>query len=84
MEKEKIVIETPRIFAGVTLLSIARCHTYCGRSEGRFFAFGVKKPVSIVVLSSHGRQAFRVSGEEVSLEQLIDETPGLKKTLEKL
>jgi hypothetical protein len=84
MKKENLVIEAPLAFAGITLLAITRCHLDY-RQKGRvFFIFGSKKPVNIVVLSNHGQQAFDISGEEVSLERLMDEIPSLKKTLESL
>ena len=81
MKKENLIIEAPLAFAGITLLAITRCQVDY-RQKGRVFsAYGSKKPVNIIILSNHGQQAFGVSGEKVSLEQLVDKIPSLKKTL---
>jgi hypothetical protein len=44
--------------------------------------FGTKQPVAIVIASPTGKRAFRVSGEEVPLEQLVREIPGIEKTIQ--
>jgi uncharacterized spore protein YtfJ len=42
----------------------------------------MKQPVAVVAISVSGKRAFRVTGEEVSMEELIQEVPGIKETLE--
>ena len=41
------------------------------------FFFAAKIPVAIVVLSPTGKRAFRVSGEEISLDTLGAEVPDI-------
>jgi len=38
--------------------------------------------VAVVVVSPQAKRAFRITGEEVSLEELIKEAPNLKEMLE--
>ena len=82
MEKEEIEIGNPVAVAGVTLIPVAKVllrHWY-GR-RGTLF-FGVKQPVGVVVVSPSAKVAFRITGEEISLDQLIQEAPDIKDILE--
>ena len=61
----------------VTKVSIScQCH------GGGVSLFGVKQPVSVVVASPSAKRAFRITGEEISLDQLIQEVPGVKEAVE--
>ena len=82
MEKEEVEIGNPITIGGVTLIPVVELSlTYwCG--GGRFSCFGTKQPASIVVVNSSGKRAFRASGEEVPLDQFIQETPGIREVLE--
>ena len=82
MEKEEIRIEAPFAVAGVTLVPIVKASLNCWHSKGRFSFFGTKQPVSVVVVSPQATRAFRINGEEVSLDQLTKEVPDLKEILE--
>ena len=82
MEKEEIRIEAPFVVAGVTLVLIVKTSLNCWQNKGQFSFMGMKQPVSIVVVSPQIKRAFRVNGEEVSLDQLNEEVPGIKEILE--
>ena len=82
MEKEEIRIEAPLAIAGVTLVPIVKASQNCWHSKGRLLFFGTKQPVSIVVVSPQAKRAFRIDGEEISLDQLTKEVPGIKEMLE--
>ena len=84
MEKEEIRIETPLAVAGVTLIPIVKASLNCWHSKGCLSVFGTKQPVSVVVISPQARRAFRINGEEISLDQLTKEVPGIKEVLEGL
>ena len=43
--------------------------------------FGIKEPVAIIVISEAGKTAFRLTGEEVSIEQLSEEISELKEEI---
>ena len=84
MEREEIRIEAPFAIAGVTLIPVVKAWLNCWHRRGRLSFFGVKQPVSVVVVSPQARRAFRINGEEVSLDQLTKEVPGIKEILEGL
>lgn len=84
MEKEEIRIEAPFAVAGVTLVPIVKARLNCWQSKRRLSFFGTKQPVSVVVVSPQAKRAFRINGEEVSLDQLAKEVPGIKEILEGL
>ena len=82
MEKEEIRIEAPFTVAGVTLVPIVKTSLNCWHSKSRLSFFGIKQPVSVVVVSPQAKRAFRIDGEEISLDQLTKEVPGIKEILE--
>jgi len=82
MEKEeKIRIETPLAVAGVTLLPIVKTSLHHWQLKDRLLFFGSSEPVSVVVVSAQARRAFRISGEEVPLDQLGKEVPSIEEVL---
>jgi hypothetical protein len=82
MEKEEIRIEAPFAVAGVTLVLVVKARLNCWPGKGRLSIFGIKQPVSVVVVTPQAKRAFRVSGEEMSLGQLTEEVPGIREALE--
>jgi len=84
MEREEIRIEAPFAVAGVTLIPVVKVRLNCWPGKGHLSFFGIKQPVSVVVVSLQTKRAFRIDGEEVSLDQLTEEVPGIKEALEGL
>ena len=82
MEKKEIRIEASFAVAGITLVPIVKASLNCWQGRGRLSFLGIKQPVSIVVVSPQAKRAFRINGEEVLLDQLIKEVPGIKDILE--
>ena len=82
MEKKEVEIGNPMTIRGVTLIPVAELSLKYWRGGDCFAYFGIKQVVSIVVVSSSGKQAFRASGEEVPFDQFIQETPGIREMLE--
>jgi len=82
MEKEEIRIEVPFAIAGVTLVPIVKASVNCWHGKAHLSFFGTKQPVGVVVVSPQAKRAFRIDGEEVSLDQLAKEAPGIEETLE--
>jgi hypothetical protein len=82
MEKNKVMVENPVTVDGVTLVPITRVlsHHWCRKHS--FSYFDIKQPVGVVVISPSGKKAFRITGEEISLGQLITEFPGIKEVVE--
>ncbi len=84
MEREEIIIEAPFAAAGVTIVPIVKTSLNCWQRKGRLAFFATKQPVSLVVVSPQARRAFRITGEEISLDQLAKEAPGITEMLERI
>jgi len=84
MEEKEVVIDNPVVIGEVTLVPIARVLVnYWHGKVGTSF-FSVKQPVAVVVVSPSAKRAFRVTGEEVSIDQLVAEFPTIEEALERL
>ncbi|MBM4447284.1 MAG: hypothetical protein FJ023_08070 [Chloroflexi bacterium] len=83
MEKKKVTIGGPVAIAGITLILVTRLSLNCQPSGSSIFFSGVKQPVRVVVASPSAKKAFDVTGKEISLDQLLKETPGLAGMLER-
>lgn len=81
MEKEKIVIEEPIDVAGVTIVPVTKVSLVYRQGQGSLLYFGDKQLDSVILISSSGKKAFRLTGEEISLDQLAIEAPGIKEAL---
>jgi len=78
---EKIVtVEGPFVIGGVTLVAVVRSLLKCKCSDKGIWLFGIKFPIALVVISDSSKRAFRITGEEVSIDQLIEEFPEINIT----
>ena len=84
MEKKEIVIENPVVIRGVTLVPIVKVLMNSGHGKGGTSVFAVKQPVAVIVVFPSVKRAFRVTGEEVSIGQLVEEVPAIEEVLERL
>ena len=82
MEKKEIETGSPVTINGVTLIPLTRKSVNCWHSNRGFFSSGTKQPHSVIVVSPSARKAFRTTGEEVPLDQLIVEIPSVKELLD--
>jgi uncharacterized spore protein YtfJ len=82
MERERVTIGDPVAIAGTTLIPVVKSSFKCQLACGGIFFSGIKQPISIVVASPAVKKAFDVTGEEISLNQLIQEAPSLAGILE--
>jgi len=82
MEKKEVEIGNPVTIAGVTLIPVIKVSLNYWRRNGDISFFGVKQPIGVVVVSPSAKRAFRITGEEVPLDQFIQEVPGIKEVLE--
>ena len=84
MEKKRVTISSPVAIAGITLILITKLSLNCQPGGSNIFFSGIKQPLGIVVASPLTKKAFDVTGEEISLDQLIQETPSLAEVLERV
>lgn len=64
------------------MIPVTKVSLNCQRSSGSISLFGLKQPVSVVVASPSEKRAFRITGEEVPLDQLIQEVPAVKEVVQ--
>jgi len=81
MERKEVRLDNPVAFGGITLIPVTKVSLNCWRGKGGISFFGVKQPIGVVVVSPSAKRAFRITGEEVSLDQLILEVPSIKEVL---
>ena len=78
MEEKKIVVDKPVSIAGLTLIPVTQVSLglWSVRVGKAFLA--IKRPIAVVVISPQAKRAFKMTGEEVTLEELVKEAPVLK------
>lgn len=82
MEKTKTIdIGTPVKIAGVTIIPVSQISYDCWHGKKGIVFYGSKKPVNIIVITPAHKKAFRINGEEINLEQLAREIPGVAEVL---
>ena len=81
MEKKEVEIGNPVTIAGVTLIPVIKVSLNYWRRNGDISFFGAKQPIGVVVVSPSAKRAFRITGEEVPLDQFIQEVPRIKEVL---
>ena len=77
MEKKSVTISSPVAIAGTTLILITKLSLNCQPAGSNIFFSGIKQPVGIVVASPSTKKAFEITGNEIPLNQLIQEVPSL-------
>jgi len=78
-----VIIGSPIAIAETTLIPVVKSSLNCQSSGKTMFFSGVKQPVSIVVASPSAKKAFEITGQEIPLDQLIQEVPDLIQILER-
>ncbi len=81
MEKKEVIVGRPVTAGEVTVFPVAEVSLSHRRIGDGISFYGAKRPVSLVVVSPSGSRAFRITGEEVTLDQLIQEVPGIEEAL---
>jgi len=70
--------------SGVTIVPVVRTSINRWKSPSGLSFFVSKEPIAIAVVSASAKQAFRISGQEITPGELIEEVPSIKGILEKL
>lgn len=84
MEKKKVTIGSPVTVSGVTLIPVSEVSINYWRGKPGVALSGSTHPVSVVIVSSSAKRAFRITGEEITIDQLAREAPDIRKVLRKL
>ena len=85
MEKKEVSAGKPVSVAGLTLVPVVQVSLNHWQGKGGSTSFfSTKRPLAIIVISPSAKKAFRVTGEEVALDQLAEEVPEVKAVLAKI
>lgn len=82
MIKNVIGIDDPVSVRGTTIIPIVKLSLHYSSKAG-VSIFSTRQPIAAMIISPSQKKALRITGEEVPLEQLMQEFPEIKKTLEK-
>lgn len=80
--ERKIAIDKPTTVSGITLIPVTKSSLNYQYMGNRIWCFGTKQPFIIVVVSQTARQALDITGQEVPLDQLIQDIPCIKDMME--
>ena len=81
MEKKKVTIANPVTIDGVTLIPVSQATINCWHSKRGIALSGSKHPVSIIIVTPSGKRAYRITGEEITFDQLAQEIPDIMERL---
>ena len=84
MEKKEVTINTPIAIAGFTIIPVVHVSLNYWLHNGGASFFGIKEPFAVIVVSPAAKGAFRITGEKVSIDQLVEEASELEDILERL
>ena len=84
MEKKELTTVNPVTVAGVTVVPVSRVRINGWHGRRGVAIFGSKQPVGVIIVSPSAKRAFRITGEEISLEQLAEENPEIAETLREI
>ncbi len=81
MEKREVIVDSPVTAVGVTVIPVVKVSLYHWHDKHGTSFYGEKGPVSLVVVTPSARRAFRITGEEIALDQLMQEVPDITEAL---
>jgi len=81
MEEKKIVVNEPVSVAGLTLIPVTQVSLSLWSARVGTAFLAIKQPIAVVVVSPQAKRAFRITGEEIPLEELMREVHSLKEML---
>jgi uncharacterized spore protein YtfJ len=84
MEKKEVTTSNPVTAAGVTIIPVSKViiNQWHGKHGTAFY--GSAEPDSIIIVTASAKRAFRVTGEEITFDQLAREIPDIRETLEEI
>jgi hypothetical protein len=82
MEKSITGIDKPVSVKGFTIIPVWEIHSHYSTAAGIAIT-STKQATAVVIVSPSTRKAFKISGEEIPLEKLLQEVPDIKEALVK-
>ena len=81
MEIEEVSAGKPITVGETMLLPIVRTSISCRNVNSGIVCSGSKIPIGIIVISPGWRRALNIAGEEVPLDQYLEQVPEVKELL---
>lgn len=83
MEKKKLKIEDPATVREFTIIPVARIIRQELHRKHSVHFYAGKEPAALVVLGRKRQSAYDMTGEEISLRDLLQKLPRLAEVIEK-
>jgi uncharacterized spore protein YtfJ len=83
MTKSVLTIDNPVSVKGLTIIPVVKLSLHYSFTAG-ISIFSIKQPIAAIIISPLQRKALRITGEEIPLEQLLQEVPEIVKALERV
>ncbi|MDA2920265.1 hypothetical protein MYX76_12375 [Desulfobacterota bacterium AH_259_B03_O07] len=83
MVKKEATIDNAVFIDGLTIIPVVAVSLDHLLFNNFATVYGFKEPVAFIIVSPAGKRAFRITGEEVSIEQLVEECPEIKEMLQR-
>ena len=84
MEKKEIIISDPVTVVGLTLIPVVQVSLNYWYDKGYISFSGSKQPVAVVVVSQSTKRVIKISGEDIPLDDFIEEVPDIKEALDRV
>ena len=84
METKEIKTERALSVSGVTLIPVVESGASGRGMDDVVFFTGFKRPLAIVAIIGGRKKVYRITGEEITVEQLVKEFPSVKESVEGL
>ena len=82
-KKERTIVSSTKV-AGITVIPVSKVIINCWHSQRGIAFSGSRQPESIIIVTPSAKRAFRITGEEITLDQLIRETPDIMEMLREI
>jgi uncharacterized spore protein YtfJ len=77
METTDIRVDNPIVLDGLTIIPVVEVSLHYWQLAPLVSVCGMKTPIAFIIVSPAGKRAYWASGEEVSIDELIDAAPDL-------
>jgi len=83
MTKTILSTDKPVSVNGFSIIPVVKFSLHYSFAAG-ISIFSIKQPIAVVIVSPSQIKAISITGETIALEQLIQEVPSIKETLEEI
>lgn len=84
MAKKEVIISSPINIAGTSIVTIATIEMNSRYGRRSAAVNGSIRPESVIISTPTSRRAFRITGEEIDLKELVREFPAMAERPEKI